>query len=66
MQKDKVNGYDGGLEEPNLSLAPSSAEQTSSLHCAAVGLITSKPLFMCSRCDKDMYFLKYMCLALEI
>ena len=30
MQKDKVNGYEGGLEEPNLSLAQSSAEQTSS------------------------------------
>jgi hypothetical protein len=29
MQKDKVNGYEGGLEEPNLSLAPSSAETTS-------------------------------------
>ena len=30
MQKDMVNGYEGGLKEPNLSLAPSSAEQTSS------------------------------------
>ena len=29
MQNDNVNGYQGGLEEPNLSLS-SSAEQTSS------------------------------------
>jgi hypothetical protein len=29
MRNDNVNGYQGGLEEPNLSLS-SSAEQTSS------------------------------------
>ena len=47
MQKDKVNGYEGGLEEPNLSLAPSSAEQTSSPTLRGSCLITCKPLILC-------------------